>query len=285
MREMHGNWWRGDCKGNAFGLMGYFINNNGPLGRPKFGLVTSKVAAATLGVTAGYTVSDDYEVGLRLVSSLQKTLGAFAAGSGAGSLDTGVVAVAKWYYPFIILNEGTGAVDVLVSLSPTAPVMPSGYNRKRRIGSFRTYAASAAIMGFKQITNKFIMNEAAESLIAPAPFDASVLLAGNSVWQTGAVNAPVIPGLFDFAFDWDSANPTEIANLRSIYQNDAANGLWYAFNGNTHTALGAVNASGVQFVPNVLCDTAQVQVVFTNLATAGSPLATVITMQWSDLGL
>jgi len=69
--------------------------------------------------------------------------------SGAGGLDTGSEASNTWYYVYVIQNPTTGTVSVLISASPTSPTMPSGYTRKRRIGSFLN-SSSGNIRPFAQ---------------------------------------------------------------------------------------------------------------------------------------
>jgi len=56
--------------------------------------------------------------------------------TGAGGLDTGSLAANESYHWFLI-NDSTAvnSPDVLASLSPTAPTMPSGYDKKRYIHS------------------------------------------------------------------------------------------------------------------------------------------------------
>jgi hypothetical protein len=60
--------------------------------------------------------------------------------TGANALDTGTVAASTWYAVWAIYNETT--VAGLLSLSATAPTMPSGYTHKGRIGWVRTDASS-----------------------------------------------------------------------------------------------------------------------------------------------
>lgn len=74
---------------------------------------------------------------------------AWAAGNNAGGLDTGTVAANKTYFLHVIKNTTTNVVDVLFSLSPTAPAMPSGYTARRRLGAVLT-DASANIHPFLQ---------------------------------------------------------------------------------------------------------------------------------------
>jgi hypothetical protein len=59
----------------------------------------------------------------------------------AGALDTGAIGNGD-YYIYVIAEVNSGAVDYLVSLSPTAPTMPFGWNFKRRIGWFKRVAGA-----------------------------------------------------------------------------------------------------------------------------------------------
>ena len=62
----------------------------------------------------------------------------FAAGSGGGATDVLPATADAGWHVFAILKDSDNSVDILYSLSPTAPTMPSGYTYFRRIGAFRT---------------------------------------------------------------------------------------------------------------------------------------------------
>jgi hypothetical protein len=127
-----------------------------------FRLPRSYIAGLSYANNATDPTNDiDIAVGMALSSSGEKTIilatafdaplvkrldAAWAAGSGNGGLDTGVVGNNN-YYIHLIMNDATGAVDVLFSLSATAPTMPSGYDRRRLIGWFKRLAG--AIVAFK----------------------------------------------------------------------------------------------------------------------------------------
>lgn len=70
----------------------------------------------------------------RLVSGVNLTLN--TAGSGVNGLDAGSLAASTWYAVWVISNGTTTAS--LLSLSSTAPTMPSGYTHKARVGWIRT---------------------------------------------------------------------------------------------------------------------------------------------------
>jgi hypothetical protein len=60
------------------------------------------------------------------------------ASAGANAIDTGTVAASTQYYVFVIYNPTSSTTAAIFSLSRTSPTMPSGYTKKRFIGSVRT---------------------------------------------------------------------------------------------------------------------------------------------------
>ncbi|WP_368640496.1 hypothetical protein ABRZ04_04575 [Castellaniella ginsengisoli] len=72
---------------------------------------------------------------------------------GANGLDTGTLAASTWYSAWVIWNGTTTAG--LLSLSDTAPTLPSGYTHKARIGWIRTDGtANKHPLAFRQHGNK-----------------------------------------------------------------------------------------------------------------------------------
>jgi hypothetical protein len=103
------------------------------------GLVLSTAGgSASFGVAAGQAVDSTNVDVLNFPSAVTKTTGPWAVGSGNGALDTGAIAINTWYHVYLIKRPDTGVVDVLISLSATAPTLPSGYTLFRRIGAMRT---------------------------------------------------------------------------------------------------------------------------------------------------
>jgi hypothetical protein len=60
------------------------------------------------------------------------------AASGLNGLDTGTSTANTWYYVFVIFNQTTLAQGTLLSVSATAPTLPSGYTFFARVGVVRT---------------------------------------------------------------------------------------------------------------------------------------------------
>lgn len=112
--------------------------------------------ANDISVAAGAAVDVGQNQDMVLASALsQKHINvAWAVGSNAGCLDTGSVSNAT-YFIFLIKRTDTSVVDVLCSLSVSAPTMPSNYTIKRRIGE--VIRASAANVLFTQVGNDFYL--------------------------------------------------------------------------------------------------------------------------------
>lgn len=113
--------------------------------------------SGTFGIAIGQA-SDSTNVSLMaLPSAFTKTTSNWALGTAAGGLDTGAIAGTTWYHVFLIQRPDTGVVDVLFSLSPTAPTMPANYTLFRRIGSMRTDGSSHWLL-FYQHGDNFYWN-------------------------------------------------------------------------------------------------------------------------------
>ena len=145
------------------------------------GLTLSYSSTTVFGVATGYATSDDYSTGMYLSSAWTKSTSAWAAGTGNGALDTGAVAASTWYHVFLITKTSVVpyVVDVLYSLSPTAPTMPSGYTVKRRIGSLKT-DASSHWLSFTQNGDEFTWTQNVLDVnTASAPTSATLVALGS----------------------------------------------------------------------------------------------------------
>ncbi len=93
-------------------------------------------ATNDIDIATGYATDSTFAASMNLASALTKRLDAsWTVGTNQGGLDTGSIADTT-YHVHLIQRSDTGVVDVLFSASPTAPTMPTNYDRKRRIGSF-----------------------------------------------------------------------------------------------------------------------------------------------------
>jgi len=134
----------GVCIVTEYGNFGMIIIPAGYVQRGMLAGLTMSTAGSSTTMTVAPGQCADANAGdyMSLAASMSKTTATWAAGSGNGGLDTGSIAATTWYYWFVIKNPTTGAVDVLFSLSPSAPTLPSGYTLARRIGAMNTNASS-----------------------------------------------------------------------------------------------------------------------------------------------
>ena len=138
--------------GTGLALSGGSLTNTGV--SAIWGTYKNLQASAT-GSSATVSVSCDqialYDGSLyKIVSSVSLSIAGTT--TGANALDTGTIAASTWYSVWVINNGSTTAG--LLSLSATAPTMPSGYTYKTRIGWVRTDATNKYPLAFKQYGNK-----------------------------------------------------------------------------------------------------------------------------------
>lgn len=133
-------------------------------------MLSASGASAPIAITVKQIVlmnnSSKYKVGsdLSLTASLSV--------SGVNGLDTGTSTTSTWYNIYIISN-GT-LFGSLISLSPTAPTLPSGYTYYARVGSFKTDgSANKYPLGFKQVGSKVKLTVATSSNVPQLPIMAS----------------------------------------------------------------------------------------------------------------
>lgn len=79
--------------------------------------------------------------------------------SGAGGLDTGVVAASTWYYIYVISSStdpATFPTNSLASLADETPTtFPTGFDKHRMIGAVVTTGAGTAIEAYFQVVSRF----------------------------------------------------------------------------------------------------------------------------------
>ncbi len=89
-----------------------------------------------------------------LTSVITKTINAaWSQGNNNGALDTGAIISGKLYHVFVIQRTSNNAVDILASLSHSAPVVPTGWNLVARLG---TIFYRGSIVRFSQTGNKMM---------------------------------------------------------------------------------------------------------------------------------
>jgi hypothetical protein len=118
-----------------------------------------------------------------LLTAYSKTLN--TALSGAGGLDTGTLAASTWYNVFAIY--GTSGTSILMSLSATAPTMPSGYTYFARIGTVYTSASTKYLYGFVQAGRNTQYTGTPVVLISQAPAATNTVSVSSAVPPTAAM--------------------------------------------------------------------------------------------------
>lgn len=158
---------------NATGDEFIVVNSIPPIRGHISGLETRRTGGGNnfIEVQPGEAASDEDSgnATIQLTSSISKSIALnWTVGNGVGGLDVGSVADNTWYYVFLIMRSDTGVVDVLFSLNPgglSQPTLPTNYDRKRRIGSFRTNGSSE-IIDFIQEGNRFLWDSPVSDLSA-----------------------------------------------------------------------------------------------------------------------
>jgi hypothetical protein len=104
-------------------------------------------SSANISVSADELVVESSAYAYHVLRGINATIAGTTA--GANGLDTGALAASTWYSVWIIWNGTTTAG--LLSLSATAPTIPSGYTHKARVGWIRTDGTGNKYpLGFKQ---------------------------------------------------------------------------------------------------------------------------------------
>lgn len=218
------------------------------LGGPIFGLTLSAAGAtATFGIAAGGTS------GMALASVYTKIGTAWAVGTGNGGIDTGAIANSTWYHVWLIQRVDTGVVDVLFSLSATAPTLPANYTRKRRLGAMLT-DGSAQWVKFTQKGNEFLWSIPVGDYVAVNAAVTTAITLTLKVPTGIQVNA-----LFSWTVTGNVNNGTNL--VTALDQTDSAPTTSL----NTQIVpAGATNASSLSIRTNT---SAQIRVRFANSTT------------------
>lgn len=164
--------------------------------------------------------------------------------SGLNGLDTGARAANQWYYVWAISNGLT--TGSLLSLSSTAPTMPSGYTFKKLVGAVRTDGSSNLLNFMQSGTDAFYM--AANSILSGGT---------STVWTSVGLGSYVPP------------LATAVFLLGFMSYNTGGGPSWYTLN------LGSNNQSMYAFLQSYGGSYA-----FTNAAQFLIPLSTAQTVYY-----
>lgn len=172
--------------------------------------------------------------------------------SGKGGLDTGSEAADTWYAVHVIGDtNGINPPDTLLSLSATAPTMPSGYNVFRRIGWVRNNSSSDLFEFIQKWSGRvrryWWLEEGGSTL--------RILTNGSATIFTSVDASSLIPptstnGTFSVAFETDSGGTSN-------------NGVWIRPAGSTLTnpvwrnSVGVVSTEKIRTQSEIPTDTSQ----------------------------
>lgn len=197
-------------------------------------LTTSNAADATNDITVevGEATDETGEVVIVLASAITKQIdAAWAVGTNAGGLNTGVVANSTWYEVHLIYRADTGVVDVMFTTTANRATLPTGYTHQRRIGWVRR--GTATNLAYTQVGDWFTLTTpindvaVAKTLTATAvaltvpPNSIARFRAGiDSTTTTNANAAMLIRENVE-----TGANPDDLAGVASLGYADLA--TWY----------------------------------------------------------
>jgi hypothetical protein len=181
-----------------------WVNQAGSVVTPHlYGLTLSNTSGQTKGVDvqAGSASSRSGNAVIKPAATLSKlTSAVWAAGNNAGGVDVvGSVNLANaTYHVFGIAKAGGADPEVLLSTSPNAPTLPSGYTEFRRLGAILTGATAGVILPFRQVGGWFHLLtpilDASSISIGAATVQALTVPAGIKVQAEFLVSAGVSTG-------------------------------------------------------------------------------------------
>lgn len=233
-----------------------------------FGLTLSTAGSSTtFGIAAGTATDKTATDFMSLASAYTKTTSAWAVGTGNGALDTGSIAASTWYHAHLIKRPDTGVVDVLVSLSATAPTLPTNYTLFRRIGSMKTNGSSQWTK-FIQIGDHFIWD---------VPFTDVNSFALSTVSTLFPLSVP--PGISVDADIETYFTTTSTAPVMLIQSPLASTQVVNTPAGNFVSA--PASSGGTATVLTITTDTTQ-NVRAVTQAAYGSPLFFIVTTGWRE---
>lgn len=177
----------------------FIAKTNGPTVKGLF----SNLKAGSTGLSAVVTITAD-EIVLKSSTNEYVTVRnvsvtpSFANAAGANGMDVGAAGTqtaSTWYYPWVIYNPTTTTVAGILSLSATAPTLPSGYTFAARASAVRTDAtANKFPLSFLQVGKQVRYVVAAGSNFAASAVMASGILGSVTTPTWSAVNVdPFIP--------------------------------------------------------------------------------------------
>ncbi len=124
-------------------------------------------------ITADRSVVEDASGNVAIIKNLSVSVN--SALSGAGGLDTGSLLTSKVYYEWVIAKDGGAQPTAVLSLSSSAPTLPTGYTMYGRVGGSAVTDGSGNFYRIKQVhyTSQYILTPSTNTNVLP------VLASGN----------------------------------------------------------------------------------------------------------
>jgi hypothetical protein len=148
-----------------------------PLRYNPAGTLPEYVHPINMGIFGGLKVQVTSNTQVTITAPLGLSVTGDISASGANGLDTGTKSNSTWYNVWVIWNGATAAA--LLSLSATAPTMPSGYVNKVRVGAIRNDASG-------NLWRTIQYGRRAQIVVGANPATAAIITSGSS----GSPNTP-----------------------------------------------------------------------------------------------
>lgn len=235
------------------------VEEHAPIDNYITGLILSNDTDADhdINITAGLCKDSTNAEVIELAAEITKRIdAAWSVGDDAGGLDTGSVAADTIYSMWVIKRSDTGVVDVLFSLSKTAPTMPTDYDFKRFIGFVWTLDGAATIKPFIMTgTGEIWFTKASQCIVVTAAKTDFTTYAENPVDLSGDLPT----GHYDsILFGCQTAATTTVLQISSDGTNTITVGegnFASIADGELYAWERGVAAEGFKFIPLAVADT------------------------------
>lgn len=230
-------------------------------------------ATNDIDIAAGACISDDGTTVITIAAAMGKQLDvAWAAGGTPGAVAGGrssAAGIANTTYHVWAVSKNAGVdPDIIIDVSATAPTMPSGYTKKKCIGSI--IRSGGAILAFNQINDRFFLTLPITDVNATNPGTAAVA-------RTITAPANMLAILHVQFANIASAAAGYYCLITAMFQADAtptqANATW------TPNGTGNLNASTLEMVIPLDSNS---QVRTRQAVSAGGDMVKIKTIGWID---
>jgi hypothetical protein len=168
-------------------------------------------SSSTFSIPAGVAADTTNATMMSLNSAYTKTTGAWAVGSGNGSLDVGTINNTTWYFPYLIQRSDTRVVDLLTSLAPNSsstvtisianPAVISWAAHGLQVGAPVVFSTTGSLpTGITAGTTYYVISA---GLNSTTQFEISTSQGGSAVITTGsqsgtqtATSNPALPASY-----------------------------------------------------------------------------------------